>query len=309
MGSAVVGPSSALRRGGKTIAGWVATVGKAVWTPANLGLLFTLCLTTAGLAEPPRRIVSLDLCTDQLLIELALPGRIAAITHLASDASVSAIPNKAKGIPVTHGAAEDVLSYDPDLVLAGPFGVSSTVALLRRLNRNVVIVPLAQDLDGVRASIRTVALAIGEAPRGEAMLHAFDRRLASLSRPHDSASPTALVYQVSGVVSATGSLADAALTAAGFRNLARDYPLTRNGQVPLELLVASPPDLLILSSASNTYRTAAADNLRHPALGKLRTTHASLELPWQLWLCGTPHIADAIEKLTTARDRFKATPR
>ena len=70
-----------------------------------------------------------------------------------------------------------------------------------------------------------------------------------------------------------------------------------------------PPDLLILSSASNAYRTPAADNLRHPALGELRRTHASLELPWQLWLCGTPHVADAIEKLTAARDRLKATPR
>jgi len=260
-------------------------------------------------AEPPQRIVSLDLCTDQLLIELAPPERIAAVTHLAGDASVSAIPDRAKGIPITHGAAEDVLSYDPDLVLAGPFGVSATVALLRRLQRNVVTVPLPQDLEGVRTAIGSVAAAIGEAQRGEAMLNAFDHRLASLSRRLDSASPSALVYQVAGVVSAAGSLADAALAAAGFRNLARDYPLRRNGQVPLELLVASPPDLLVLSSASNAYQTPAADNLRHPALKTLRRTHASLELPWQLWLCGTPHIADAIAELAAARDRIKVAPR
>jgi len=257
----------------------------------------------------PQRIVSLDLCTDQLLLELAPRERIAAITHLAGDASVSAIPGKAKGIPTTRGAAEDVLSYDPDLVLAGPFGVSATVALLRRLHRHVVIVPLPQDLAGVRTSITTVAAAIGEVERGEAMLKAFDRRLASFSRPHEPTSPSALVYQVAGVVSAAGSLADAALAAAGFRNLARDYSLTRNGQVPLELLVASPPDLLVLTSASNAYPTPAADNLRHPALIKLRRTHAALELPWQLWLCGTPHIADAIEELATARDRLKASPK
>ena len=257
----------------------------------------------------PQRIVSLDLCTDQLLLELAPRERIAAVTHLAGDASVSAIPDLAKGIPITHGAAEEVLSYDPDLVLAGPFGVSATVALLRRLHRNVVIVPLPQDLDGVRTSITTLAAAIGEGKRGEAMLKAFDRRVASLSRPREPTSPTALVYQVAGVVSAPGSLADAALAAAGFRNLARDYPLTRNGQVPLELLVASPPDLLVLASASNTYPTPAADNLRHPALAKLRRTHAALELPWQLWLCGTPHIADAVEGLAAAHDRLKATPK
>ena len=79
--------------------------------------------------------------------------------------SVSAIPEKARGIPITHGGAEDVLRYDPDLVLAGPFGVSATVDLLRRLGRNVVVVPQPQDLDGVRASVRAVAAAVGEGAR------------------------------------------------------------------------------------------------------------------------------------------------
>ena len=110
-------------------------------------------------------------------------------------------------------------------------------------------------------------------------------------------------------VSGPGSLAEAALAAAGFRNKAAEYRLTRNGQVPLELLVATPPDLLVLSSAVDEYRTALADNLRHPVLRRLRQSHASLELPWQLWLCGTPNIADAIERLAAARGKLEARAR
>ena len=135
------------------------------------------------------RIVSLDLCTDQILVELVGRERIAAVTHLAADPAVSAIPAKAKGIPITHGAAEDVLRYDPDLILAGPFGVSATVNLLRRLKRNVVVVPQPPDLDGVRAAVRTVAAAVGERPKGEAMIAAFDRRLAGLAPPAGTAPP------------------------------------------------------------------------------------------------------------------------
>src|SRR5258708_3852540 len=79
------------------------------------------------------------------------------------DRPVSAIPEKARGIPITRGAAEDVLRYDPDLVLAGPYGVSATVDLLRRLGRNVVAVPTQpQDLDGVRVFVRALAAAVGE---------------------------------------------------------------------------------------------------------------------------------------------------
>jgi len=133
---------------------------------AAQGSLLALAAAHAQGAAHPTRIVSLDLCTDQLLIELVGRERIAAVTHLAADPAVSAIPAKAKGIPITHGAAEDVLRYDPDLILAGQFGVSATVDLLRRLKRNVVVVPLASDLDGVRAAVRIVAGAVGEGPKG-----------------------------------------------------------------------------------------------------------------------------------------------
>jgi iron complex transport system substrate-binding protein len=265
------------------------------------------CLCGAQAQPAPSRIVSLDLCTDQLLVELAGRDRIAAVTHLLGDASVSAIPERARGIPITHGEAEDVLRYNPDLVLAGPFGVSPTVNLLRRLGRNVVVVPLPQDLDGVRTSVRAVAAAVGENAAGETMVAELDRRLAPLAVSARPASPpTAVIYQIGGSVSGPGSLADAALAAAGFRNMSADYRLSRGGQVPLEFLIAKPPDLLVLASAPEEYRTVLADNLRHPIIRLLRQRGASLELPWRHWLCGTPHIADAIERLAEERTHIEA---
>jgi iron complex transport system substrate-binding protein len=263
----------------------------------------------AGGAGKPDRIVSLDLCTDQLLVELVDRTRIAAVTHLAADATVSAIPEKARGIPITRGAAEDVLRYDPDLILAGPFGVAASVDLLRRLGRRVVVVPLPQDLAGVRTAVRTVAVAAGAEREGEALIADFDRRLARLAASRAEPRPTAVIYQVGGTVSGPGSLADAALAAAGYRNMASDYRLTRGGQAPLEVLLADPPDLLVLSSGAEEYRTALADNLRHPALRLLRQRQASIELPWRHWLCGTPHVVEAVERLAEARARIGARGR
>jgi iron complex transport system substrate-binding protein len=275
-------------------------------------VLLAVVAAASAQAAKPVRVVSLDVCADQLLIELVEPERIAAVTHLAADPEVSASWQKAKGLPVTRGAAEDVLGHRPDLVLAGPFGVAPTVGLLRRLKANVVIVPMASDLDGVRAAVRAVAAAVGEEARGAAIVAAFDRRLAQArpAAPLDPAStslpPSAIVYQVGGAVSGAGSLADAALVAAGFRNKAAEYRLTRTGQVPLELLAASPPDLIVLSSALDEYRTVVSDNLRHPAFRRVRAQRASIVLPWRLWLCGTPQIADTIVRLAEVRAGLKA---
>ena len=273
-----------------------------------LGIAFAGAMPGAAVeAMRPQRIVSLDACTDQLLVELVSRERIAAVTHLAADPIVSAIPEKARGIAITRGAAEDVLRHDPDLVLAGPYGVSTTVDLLQRLGRKVVVVPLANDLDQVRASVREVAAAVGEVTAGEALIAAYDRRLAGLARgTHAASPPTAVVYQVSGAVSGPGSLADAMLAAAGLRNMAEMYRLTQQGHVPLELLLAQPPDLLVLSSSPEDFRAAIADNLRHPVIGILRRRQASLELPWRMWLCGTPHILDAVEQLAAARAAIEA---
>ena len=285
---------------------------RALTTVVALGLAIASAggAASAQAGAKPTRIVSLDLCTDQLLIDLVERERIAAVTHLAADPEVSAIWEKGKGFPITRGNAEDVLHYKPDLILAGPFGVAPTVHLLRRLKANVVVVPLASDLDGVRAAVRIVAAAVGERARGEALVDAFDRRLAMIAAglPQTPA-PSAVIYQVGGAVSVAGNLADAVLAAAGFRNKAAEYRLTRGGQVPLELLAASPPDLLVLASAADEYRTVVSDNLRHPVLGRLRRQRASIEVPWRLWQCGTPHIADAIARLAEVRGALGAQPR
>ena len=62
-----------------------------------------------------------------------------------------------------------------------------------------------------------------------------------------------------------------------------------------------PPDLIVLSGPIDEYRTVVADNLRHPALTALMRTRKTTTLPWRLWLCATPHLADAVERLAAVR--------
>ena len=265
---------------------------------ASIGLIAMPCR-----AAQPQRIVSLNLCIDQILVDLVPRSRIAAVTHLAADPAVSAAPDKARGLPVTHGAAEDVIARNPDLVLASEFAARASVDLLRRLGLNVVIVPLPQDYDGVRAVVRQIATAVGEVQRGDAIISEFDRRLqAAASRvTADKERPVALVYQVNSYVSGTGTLVDAALVTAGFRNGASMFPGDRRGQVSIESIANARPDVLILSAGPDEYATAVSDNLRHPVLAKLMTTQRMSVLPWSLTLCGTPAIANAVEQLAQLR--------
>lgn len=274
-----------------------------LWRIGIFAALMT-CLAVPCLAVPPERIVSLNLCADQILIDLVTPTRIAALSHLAADSKVSAITDRARDLPLTRGEAEVVLSYDPDLVIAGTYSTPATIALLERVGRRIVKVPLAADVGSIPDLIRRIAAAVEEPARGEALIAEFERRLQAADSGTTSARPSALVYQVNGLASSATSLADSVLRAAGFDNLAARKSLGPGGQIALEALLTDPPDLLVLTGPIDEYRTAVAANLRHPALAELRRQRNSLVLPWRHWLCGTQHVATAVEHLAAERRRL-----
>lgn len=256
----------------------------------------------------PKRIVSLNLCADQLLVDLADLKRIAAVSFLAADASVSAIAEKARDLPTTRGEAESVLAFDPDLVLAGAFSTPATVSILERIGRRVVRVPQANDLEGIKTSTRLVATAIGEVERGEALIQKLEAKLkaAAADAPRVGRRLSALVYQVNGISAGDGSLGEAVLGWAGFDNHGEKLRLGRGGQVPLEAVVANPPDLIVLTGPANEYRTVVAENLRHPALDHVMRERAAVIVPWRWWLCGTPHVGTAVELLAAERRKLLA---
>lgn len=248
----------------------------------------------------PQRIVSINLCTDQLVVDLVERERIAGLSRLAADPVLSAVADRVDGLRLLRGRAEEVLALRPDVVLTTAYSTPEVVALLRRLGVRVVVIDMASDLDGIRKAIRTVAEAVGGAARGEELIAAFDRRIEAAA-PRSTHRPTALAYQINSLTSAPGGLMDAALKAAGFRNVAGVRPLGPAGRLPLETLVAHPPDLVVLAHDPAQFRTVMADNLRHRAFRSLLTRRRHVHVPMPLWLCGTPAIADAIEDLGRER--------
>lgn len=251
-------------------------------------------------AAPPERIVSLNLCTDQLLVDLVPRESIAAVSFLATDRSLSAHPDELKGLKQLRGTAEEVLALNPDLVIAGEYTTGPTVDLLKRLGVDVLVVPLAADFEGMKETIRLIAEKTGSSAKAEDLIRDFQRRLAG-ARSLVPGRPTAIAYQVNSLTSGPESLLDAALDAAGYHNVARDLKLGPAGRLPLEKLITAPPDLIVLANAAGDFKTVLADNLRHPAFAELLQRRPSVHLPMPLWMCATPRIADAVEILASMK--------
>lgn len=274
----------------------------------NIGTLAalaaTLLLVPPGYAQDaapkPQRIVSLNLCTDQLLLELVGRERIASISFLATDPEFSAVAGRAKGIPANRGLAEEIVPLRPDLVLAHKYAARQSVAMLQRLSIRVVEIDLPENLATVKTQIATVAEAVGETARGQAMIADIERRLASLplsSPPR----PTAAIYEPSGYAFGANSLADAILQAAGFDNLAAKLGIGGYAQLGMETLLASPPDVLVVDDTASDRRSMAQQFLDHPALRQRFAGERKVAVPRRLWICGGSSVAEAAELLAQAR--------
>lgn len=268
-------------------------------------LLLLLCAVHhPARAEPKHRIISLNLCTDQLVLMLADPTDIVGLSHVARDCQNALLCEQARTVPTVRVSAEAVLAQKPDIVLGGTYTARLALQVARTLGLPVVALRPANTLDDIPVQIMSVAQALGVPERGRALVEAFRARLAALSVA-DPAGPMAAIYTANGFVSQAGSLPDDVLRHAGFRNYTTRKGLGHRLKIPLEQLIAEPPDLLILDRSGQGYSIAQA-MLDNPVLQKNFPDAHKAELPARLWLCGLPQTLDAIERLKVSRAQLEA---
>jgi iron complex transport system substrate-binding protein len=263
------------------------------WMKRICAAAFLLLLATPVTAAP-QRIMSLKVCTDELLLDLVPPSRIASITFLSREkASLRQWPQAAR-IPVNHNTAEEILVTHPDLILTDPFIAPALRPLLARTGARIVEVPPAENFDEIRSDVRLVAKAVGEQARGEALIARMDGELRELADHRPAKMLTVAGWGGGGYVPGKGGLFDALLTAAGARNVEqRSF-----GYYDVESLIAANPDALVYD---DTYAGAASlrdDQDLHPALMR---RYAGRRVHYAgFYDCGIPESADVAKELQDA---------
>ena len=248
----------------------------------------------AGAAEVPQRIMSLSLCTDQLLLQLAPRERITSVTYLSRQANESYLTAEAFDVPINYGTPEEVARENPDLVLTGTFSTPAARMLLRRIGANLVEVPPAEDFDQIRAVTRQVAVAVGAAEKGEALIAEMDAALADLARTKPARRIVVAGWTTSGTVPTKGTLFDSILTAAGGENVANLIgvePLY--GQFTtfdLEQVVTLRPDILAYGNSRVGRFDLSGEQLKHPVVRRLFAGR-QIAYPETLYSCGLPQSA------------------
>jgi len=260
-------------------------------------LLLLIFSCSAHSTAQPTRVVSINLCTDQLLLMLADNAQIASVSYLAAESNSSFMAEKAQQYPVNHEKIEELLSLKPDLVLASEYSNRALIQLMQKLGHQVEIFPLPSDIKGIQSNITRMARLLKQEERGRQLIEQMNQRIGKIIQQQPATRPKALFYQPNHYTSGRGTLQDTALQLAGWRNLAAELGIQGYNPIDLEDLLLAEPEQFFTSPYAPGSHSLAEQQLSHPAFKHVTAGREMIEIDYKYWICGGPMIADAIEQL------------
>ncbi|MBP1625568.1 MAG: periplasmic binding protein [Holophagaceae bacterium] len=210
-------------------------------------LLCLLALMPALLWGRPLRVVSHTVGTDDLLLAVADPGQIAALSHLSRDPKFSVHAKENQRFPVIRDSeAESILRYKPDLVLVTNYSRPEVVELLKRSGIKLMLFDRFESLEDAYANLRRLGQTMGHPERAEAIIQQTRTRVAELERRLAGVKPrrvmSAAVYPF--VAGADTTFHDICLHA-GAINVAAEAGLRGHQPIPTEQVLRWNPEVLV----------------------------------------------------------------
>jgi len=274
--------------------------------PVAIAALATLVgVLLAPAAAAPPRIVSMNVCADQLLIPLADPGQILGLSRYSRDAWQSFAADDARRYPILSGGAEDVLVLRPDIVVAGLFDKRSTRELLKAKGLRLAEFSVPRNLDEVKAQIRQMGDLVGHPERADAQIARLDDAVARARQAVVRKAYRVLLLARRGWVTGTDSLLSSLLAETGLVNAAGDLGIGFGGFAPLETIINLKPDLIVVSDASDRAEDDGRAFLLHPALERFYPPSRRIVIPDRLTVCGGVMLADALDRLISELKRVE----
>ncbi|MGE5613885.1 MAG: ABC transporter substrate-binding protein [Bacillota bacterium] len=201
----------------------------------------------------PKRIISLTLGSDEMLLGLIDKSRIAALTRYADDAGISNIAEEAAGIPerVSMDQVEKIISLQPDLILLDTWVQADYIKQLRDAGITVYAFRTPCNIDEQKAVIKEIAHLVGADEKGEEIVRWMDEKLDAveekLARIKPEERRTVMDYGEMGS-SGRGTNFDDIVTRAGLVNVVARAGMTGWPMVSKEQIIEFNPDIIILPS-------------------------------------------------------------
>ncbi|MCX6954455.1 MAG: ABC transporter substrate-binding protein [Verrucomicrobia bacterium] len=252
------------------------------------GPILSVGAESAASAPAVVRVVSQSVGTDELLLALAEPGQIAALSNYAREPSYSAVAKEAEAYPaLARGDAETILKFRPTLVLAANYSRLELVEQVRRAGVRVIVIDRYRNLEDAFANLRTLARELGGAApaRAEKIVADCTARVKALAARLAGAPRVRVIAPSTyGVVGGADTTFQDLCDHAGAENLAATLGhLVGHQPPPNEQMLTWPIDRVVVMG--NSAAEALAPFLKLPPyqfMSAVRERRAAVILPYML---------------------------
>lgn len=268
-------------------------------------LVFLLLVAALWGRAESIRVVSQTVGTDELLLAVAAPAQIAALSHLAREEVFSAVAAEAGAYPhIEKGDAETILKFNPTHVLVADYSRAELVENLRRSGVKILRFDHYETMADAYANLRMLAKELGgEAPaKAEAIIADCQRRVAALAEKLKGVKPVRVIAPSTyGVIAGTETTFQDQCDHAGAENLAATLGhLKGHATPPNEQMLEWPIEMVVVSG--ETVESALEPFLKLPPyqfMPAVKKKRAALIKPYMLSSV-THHRVEAYEMLARA---------
>jgi len=214
--------------------------------------VLTWCWCAWGGEAGPVRVISQTVGTDELLLAVAEPSQVAALSHLADKAEFSAVSGEAKNYPqlTLNCDLEGVLKYRPTLLLCADYSRAELVSQARRAGIKVIVLTRYRTMADAYENLRLIAREIGpEAEaRAERVIADCEHRIAVLRERLNGVKPVRVIAPSNyGVIPGADTTFQDLCDHAGAENLAATLGgLHGHEAPPTEQMLTWPVDRLVV---------------------------------------------------------------
>ena len=263
-------------------------------------LITALPVAAAVSSPPPRRVASLNLSADEVLIEILPPERLVSVTRWADEVGTSNIVGRVPPsvFRIRKVDMEQLVALAPDLVVVSEYTDADFLRLLERSGIRHYRMKGLRSLAGVRAAILDLAREVGAADEAEPLVARYDATLRELDRRLAGARRPRVLYWAGGMTAGGDTAIGALIEGAGGINVGREMGVEGIAPPGAERAFVADPDVVLVGTWPLAIESLKSD----PLLSQMRAIREGriVVLPNELLVALSQYTADACWRLAAA---------
>ncbi len=223
---------------------------------------------TVVLTTKPKRIVSLTLATDEILLAICPTKYIAAISTMATDSNYSNIVAQSSRVAAkTTTNTEHILNFKPDLVFVASYSSAEMVELLQKTRTAVFRFTNFNSINDIKQNIKTVGFAIGEYKQAATIITKMEADIKAIQANIPNIKPPRIMsYSPGNYTAGRNTTFDDMTRLVGAVNIVAEQGIEQHVKINNEYILAWQPNFIISHAHKDKFQLVKQQMLTNPAI-------------------------------------------